>query len=127
MEGMIKTLHVPTNTQVADIFTKALGFSSFVRLTEKLGLKEIFQPKLLKEQSKQLQIASLIQVIEFDTLDLRGSVEDKSITNDRNSNTKNDRRKARLKSRTTEVKGDLKQSVLINEVTQDTHVREHRI
>ena len=124
---MIKTLHVPTNTQVADIFTKALGFSSFVRLTEKLGLKEIFQPKLLKEQSKQLQIASLVQVIEFDTLDLRGSVEDKSITNDRSNNIKNDRRKARLKSRTTEVKGDLKQSVLINEVTQDTHVREHRI
>ena len=98
-----------------------------MRLTKKLGLKDIFQPKLLKEQSKQLQIASLVQVIEFDTLDLRGSVEDKSITNDRSNNTKNDRRKARLKSRTTEVKGDLKQSVLINEVTQDTHVREHRI
>ena len=98
-----------------------------MRLTKKLGLKDIFQPKLLKEQSKQLQIASLVQVIEFDTLDLRGSVEDKSITNDRSNNTKNDRRKARLKSRMTEVKGDLKQSVLINEVTHDTHVREHRI
>ena len=50
LEGMIKTFHVATNSQVADIFTKALGFSSFVRLTEKLGLKDIFQPKLLKEQ-----------------------------------------------------------------------------
>ena len=55
---MIKTFHVPMNTQIADIFTKALGFSSFVRLTEKLGLKDIFELKLLKEQSKQLQIAS---------------------------------------------------------------------
>ena len=58
LEGMIKTFHVPMNTQIADIFTKALGFSSFVRLTEKLGLKDIFELKLLKEQSKQLQIAS---------------------------------------------------------------------
>ena len=33
------------------------GFSSFVRLSEKLGLKDIFQPKLLKEQSKQLHVA----------------------------------------------------------------------
>ena len=55
-----------------DIF----GFSSFVRLSEKLGLKDIFQPKLLKEQSKQLQVASLVQVSESNTLDLRGSVED---------------------------------------------------
>ena len=121
LEGMIKTFHVPTNTQVANIFTKALGFSSFVRLIEKLGLKDIFQPKLLKEQSKQLQIASLVQVTKSDTLDLRGSVEDKS------NSTKNNRRKARLKNRTTEAKGDLKRSILINEVTQDTRVREHRI
>ena len=121
LEGMIKTFHVPTNTQVANIFTKALGFSSFVRLTEKLGLKDIFQPKLLKERSKQLQIASLVQVTKSDTLDLRGSVEDKS------NSPKNNRRKARLKNRTTEAKGDLKRSILINEVTQDTRVREHRI
>ena len=73
---MIKTFHVATNSQVADIFTKALGFSSFVRLSEKLGLKDIFQPKLLKEQSKQVQVASLVQVSEPNTLDLRGSVEE---------------------------------------------------
>ena len=98
-----------------------------MRLTEKLGLKDIFQPKLLKEQSKQLQIASLVQVTESDTLDFRGSVEDKSITNDKSNITKNDRRKARLKNRMTEAKEDLKRSVLINEVTQDTRVRENRI
>ena len=73
---MVKTLYVDTNSQVADIFTKALGFSSFVRLLEKLGLIDIFQPKLLKEQSKQLQVASLVQVSEPNTLDLKGSVED---------------------------------------------------
>ena len=76
LEGMIKTFHVATNSQVADIFTKALGFSSFVRLSEKLGPKDIFQPKLLKEQSKQVQVASLVQVSEPNTLDLRGSVEE---------------------------------------------------
>ena len=46
-----------------------------------------------------------------------------SITNDRSNSTKNDRRKARLKNRTTEARGDLKRSVLINEVTQDTRVK----
>ena len=94
-----------------------------MRLTEKLGLKDIFQPKLLKEQSEQLQIASLVQVTEPNTLDLRGSVEDRSITNDRNNSTKNDIRKARLKNRTTEARGELKRSVLSNEVTQDTRVK----
>ena len=52
-----------------------------------------------------------------------GGVEDRSITNDRSNSIKNDRRKARLKNRTTEARGDLKRSVLINEVTQDTRVK----
>ena len=124
---MIKTFHVATNSQVADIFTKALGFSSFVRLSKKLGLKDIFQPKLLKEQYKHSQVASLVQVSEPNTLDVRGSVEDNSITNDRNRSSKNDRRKAGLKSETTKAKGRLKRGVLINEVTQATCVKEHRV
>ena len=86
-------------------------------------MKDIFQPKLLKEQSEQLQIASLVQVTESNTLNLRGSVEDRSITNDRSNSTENDRRKTRLKNRTTEARGDLKRSILINEVTQDTRVK----
>ena len=45
MAGMIKTSHIATNSQVADIFTKALGYSSFTRLSEKLGLKDIFGSK----------------------------------------------------------------------------------
>ena len=48
MEGMIKTFHVATNSQVADIFTKALGFSAFTRLSGKLGLKDIFVPRIVK-------------------------------------------------------------------------------
>ena len=60
LEGMIKTFHVATNAQVADIFTKALCFSSFARLSEKLGLKDIFVPKQVKEPSS-------IQVTKFTT------------------------------------------------------------
>ena len=48
LEGMIKTFHVATNAQVADVFTKALGFNSFTRLIGKLGLKDIFMPKQLQ-------------------------------------------------------------------------------
>ena len=42
LEGMIKTFHVNSNAQVADVFTKALGFNSFMRLIQKLGLLDIF-------------------------------------------------------------------------------------
>ena len=38
LEVMIKTFQVATNAQVANIFTKALGFNSFTRLIGKLGL-----------------------------------------------------------------------------------------
>ena len=48
LEGMIKTFHVATDAQVADVFTKALGFDSFTRLTGKLGLNDIFMPKQLQ-------------------------------------------------------------------------------
>ena len=50
MEGMIKTFHVATNSQIADIFTKALGFTAFARLSGKLGMKDIFTPRELKTQ-----------------------------------------------------------------------------
>ena len=42
LEGMIKTFHVATIAQMADIFTKALGYNSFARVSERLGLKGIF-------------------------------------------------------------------------------------
>ena len=47
LEGKIKTFHVATNSQVA----KALGMVAFTRLSSKLCLKDIFQPKSLKEHS----------------------------------------------------------------------------
>ena len=64
---MIKTFHVATNAQVVDVFTKALGFNSFTRLTGKLGLKDIFMPK-------QLQTKALLQVPDLPVQDLRGSI-----------------------------------------------------
>lgn len=68
MEGMIKTFHIATNSQVADIFTKALKISSFTRLLGRLGLRDIFTPR-------QSKAHSLVQVSELKVQDLRGSVE----------------------------------------------------
>ena len=72
LEGMIKTFHVNSNAQVADVFTKALGFTSFTRLTQKLSLRDIFMPKQLQ---KELQIETNFQVHDLPPQDLRGSVE----------------------------------------------------
>ena len=55
MEGMIKTFHVASNSQVANIFTKTLGVCSFTRLSEKLGLRDIFIPK----KSSSVQVTEL--------------------------------------------------------------------
>ena len=51
-----------SNTQVANIFTKALGISTFTRLARRLGLKDIFVPKRVKFDS-QLQVTeqSIVQ------------------------------------------------------------------
>ena len=70
---MIKTFHVNSNAQVADVFTKALGFNSFTRLTQKLGgLRDIFMPKQLQ---KDLHIETNFQVHNLPAQDLRGSIE----------------------------------------------------
>ena len=45
-----------------------MGIAAFTGLSGKLGLKDIFQPKFLKETSS-------VQVTESKALDLRGSVE----------------------------------------------------
>ena len=49
MEGMIKTFHVATNSQVADIFTMAFGFSAFPRLW-KIGFEGYFYSKGIKDK-----------------------------------------------------------------------------
>ena len=71
-EGKIKTFHVASNSQVADIFNKAQGISTFTRLASKLGLMDIFVHKRVKFDS-QLQVTeqSVVQ-------DLRGSVKTES-------------------------------------------------
>ena len=69
---MIKTFHVNSNAQVADVFTKALGFNSFTRLTQSLGLRDIFMSKQLQ---KELQIETNFQVHDLPAQDLRWSIE----------------------------------------------------
>ena len=86
MEGMIKTFHVATNTQVADIFRKALGFSAFARLSGKLGLKDIFTPKELKTQISG-------QVSELKVQDLSGSVETNAVEQELKEKTAEQRNK----------------------------------
>ena len=106
MEGKIKTFHVTTTSQVADIFTKGLGMVAFTRLSSKLGLKDIFQPRPLKENSS-------VQVTESKTLDLRGSVEDdlNDSSNISNNNEQNDSRNKGCKYKTARKKGKEKHTV----------------
>ena len=42
LDGTIKTFYVSSRTQLADIFTKAHGVESFLRLLAKLGVINIF-------------------------------------------------------------------------------------
>ena len=59
--------------------------ATFTKLSSKLGLKDIFQPKSLKENSS-------VQVTDSETLDLKGSVEDdlNDSSNKSNRNKQND-------------------------------------
>ena len=43
-DGSLKTMHVSTNHQLADVFTKALHPTQFHFLVNKMGLKNIFSP-----------------------------------------------------------------------------------
>ena len=75
MEGMIKTFHIASNSQVADIFTKALGFSAFTRLSGKLGSKDIFVLRDVKAQIIDQVSDQEGQVSKLKIQDLRGSIE----------------------------------------------------
>nr|XP_023919909.1 uncharacterized protein LOC112031451 [Quercus suber] len=46
LDGTLKTYYVSTQNQLADIFTKALGVESFIRLLSKLGVIDIFSHKI---------------------------------------------------------------------------------
>ena len=42
LDGALKTFYVSTKNQLADVFTKALGVESFLRLIRRLGVNNIF-------------------------------------------------------------------------------------
>ena len=64
----------------------------------------------------------------FDALlDLLQELRSKNCTTVEDNSITNDRRKARLKSEMTKAKGRLKRGVLINEGTQATCVKEHKV
>ena len=44
--GMLKTFHVRTNLQLADVFTKALGLPIFMNLVSRLGLINVFNTSI---------------------------------------------------------------------------------
>lgn len=88
-EGKIKTFHVASNSQVVDIFTKALGISAFTRLASRLGLIDIFVPKSIKPHSQ-------VQVTEQSAVqDLKGSV--KIVAERQSRSTKAEGKRHRLK------------------------------
>ncbi|XP_065622423.1 uncharacterized mitochondrial protein AtMg00810-like [Quercus suber] len=78
LDGTIKTFYVSSRSQLADIFTKALGVENFLRLVNKLGVINIFShhiqfPNTAKkaDESKENQPRALL---------LRGSVKAASPT-----------------------------------------------
>ena len=78
LDGTIKTFYVSSRSQLANIFTKALGVENFLRLLNKLGVINIFShhiqfPNSTKEadESKENQTRALL---------LRASVKDASPT-----------------------------------------------
>ena len=74
LDGTIKTFHVNSKNQLADIFTKALGMDKFLRLQKRLGVINIFAQTI-----QYLEFASLNQ--EARALLLRGSVKSKEDCN----------------------------------------------
>ena len=46
LDGALKTFYVSTKNQLADVFTKALGVESFLRLIKRLGVIKIFASKV---------------------------------------------------------------------------------
>jgi hypothetical protein len=44
--GLISTQHVPSHSQLADIFTKALDREAFQALSRKLGITDLYAPSI---------------------------------------------------------------------------------
>ena len=72
--GMIKTFHVRTNLQLADVFTKALGLPAFMNLVSRLGLINVFNTSI--NYPKQFQDSVAVPTSEA-ALVLRGTTKKK--------------------------------------------------
>ena len=72
---MMKTFHLRTHLQLADVFTKALGIPTFLDLISRLGLINIFSANITYPQS--LQDTEAISTSEV-ALVLRGAVKNKT-------------------------------------------------
>ena len=72
---MMKTFHLRTHLQLADVFTKALGIPTFLDLISRLGLINIFSANITYPQS--LQDTEAISTSEV-ALVLRGAVKKKT-------------------------------------------------
>jgi len=70
LDGTIMTFHVSSRNQLANIFTKALGSDSFLRLLKRIGVINIFAQSIHYPEY-------LTQHQEARALLLRGSVESK--------------------------------------------------
>ena len=60
LERVIKLIHVRTQSQLADLLTKALNHKQFSELLSKMGLINIYQPTVhlegeYQDQSKRLE------------------------------------------------------------------------
>ena len=75
LDGTIKTFHVSSRNQLADIFTNGLGVNNFLKLLKRLGIINIFAQCIQ-------YLEYLAQNQEVRALPLRGSVENKECTQD---------------------------------------------
>lgn len=69
IQGLVKPMHVPSNIQLADIFTKPLPSPAFSRLLGKMGLRSIYsllegECKDNKENKPEVKIAAVKECAE---------------------------------------------------------------
>ena len=56
--GLIKTFHIPSNYQLADIFTNALGLPAFMNLLKRLGVLNVFSASIKYPEPFQDSLAA---------------------------------------------------------------------
>ena len=97
--GMIKTYHVRTDLQLADILTKALGSPAFMNLVSRLGLINVFSSSI--QYPKSFQDSATVPTSEI-ALVLRGivkkRVEKQTVKNESGLSKSKESKKGGLKS-----------------------------